>query len=163
MSTTTPTTRVSRILRRSELRTKTGLGPSRIDELERRGDFPARVRLSERAVGWFEHDVKPRLRGEAYLIRYADDFIGAFEWEDDARRFQDVLRKRLARFSLELAEDKTLRFGRFAARESTRRGERRRSSAGRRARHGSQSGRTQQRPHCAQRSRAASRHSQGAS
>lgn len=74
---------------------------------------------------WFERDVKPRLRGEAHLIRYADDFIGAFEWEEDARRFQDVLRKRLARFSLELAEDKTklLRFGRFAARESTRRGE----------------------------------------
>jgi group II intron reverse transcriptase/maturase len=71
---------------------------------------------------WFERDVKPRLRGEAHLIRYADDFICAFEWEDDARRFQDVLRKRLARFSLELAEDKTklLRFGRFAARESTR-------------------------------------------
>ena len=66
---------------------------------------------------WFERDVKPRLRGEAYIIRYADDFICAFELEDDARRFQDVLPKRLARFSLELAEEKTklLRFGRFAA------------------------------------------------
>jgi group II intron reverse transcriptase/maturase len=74
---------------------------------------------------WFERDVKPRLRGESHIIRYADDFICAFEWEEDARRFQDVLPKRLARFSLELAEDKTklLRFGRFAARESARRGE----------------------------------------
>lgn len=74
---------------------------------------------------WFERDVKPRLRGEAHIIRYADDFICAFEREDDARRFQDVLRKRLARFSLELAEDKTklLRFGRFAARETARCGE----------------------------------------
>ena len=44
---------------------------------------------------WFERDVKPRLRGEAYLIRYADDFICAFQHESDARRFQDVLRKRL--------------------------------------------------------------------
>lgn len=74
---------------------------------------------------WFEHDVKPRLRGEAYIIRYADDFICAFELEQDARRFQEVLSKRLGRYSLELAEDKTklLRFGRFAHRDSTRLGE----------------------------------------
>jgi len=74
---------------------------------------------------WFERDVWPRMRGEAYLIRYADDFICAFELESDARRFQAVLPKRLARFSLELAEEKTklLRFGRFAERETTRRGE----------------------------------------
>lgn len=74
---------------------------------------------------WFEHDVKPRLRGEAYLIRYADDFICAFECESDARAFQSVLPKRLGRFSLEVAEEKTklIRFGRFAERETTRRGE----------------------------------------
>ena len=74
---------------------------------------------------WFELVVKPSLRGEAYIIRYADDFICAFELERDARRFQAVLPKRLARFSLELAEEKTklLRFGRFASRDTTRQGE----------------------------------------
>lgn len=74
---------------------------------------------------WFERDVKPRLRGEAYLIRYADDFICGFQMESDAVRFQAVLRKRLARFSLELAEEKTklLGFGRFARRDTTRLGE----------------------------------------
>lgn len=74
---------------------------------------------------WFEREVKPRLRGESYLIRYADDFICAFEKESDARAFQAVLRKRLARYSLELAEEKTklLRFGRFASRDSQRLGE----------------------------------------
>ncbi|MEZ6099791.1 MAG: group II intron reverse transcriptase/maturase [Pirellulaceae bacterium] len=74
---------------------------------------------------WFEHDVKPRLRGEAYIIRFADDFICAFELESDARRFQEVLPKRLARYSLELAEEKTqlLRFGRFAGRDCQRLGE----------------------------------------
>jgi len=74
---------------------------------------------------WFERDVRPRLRGEAYLIRYADDFICAFQLESDARRFQAVLPKRLARFSLELAEEKTqlLRFGRFARRDCQRLGE----------------------------------------
>lgn len=65
---------------------------------------------------WLVRDVRPRLHGEAYLVRYADDFICAFELESDARRFLAVLHKRLARFSLELAEEKTklLRFGRFA-------------------------------------------------
>lgn len=74
---------------------------------------------------WFEREVKPRLKGESYLIRYADDFICAFEKEADARAFQAVLRKRLARYSLELAEEKTklLRFGRFASRDSQRLGE----------------------------------------
>ena len=74
---------------------------------------------------WFEQDVRPRLHGEAYIIRYADDFIAAFELESDARRFQDVLPKRLARFSLQLAEEKTklLRFGRFARRDCRRLGE----------------------------------------
>ncbi|MDA1054929.1 MAG: reverse transcriptase domain-containing protein [Planctomycetota bacterium] len=74
---------------------------------------------------WFENDVKPRLQGEAYLIRYADDFICAFECESDARAFQSVLPKRLSRFSLEVAEEKTklLRFGRFAERDSTHCGE----------------------------------------
>lgn len=74
---------------------------------------------------WFEREVKPRLRGEAYMIRYADDFICAFELESDARRFQAVLPKRLARFSLEVAEEKTqlLRFGRFARRDCQRLGE----------------------------------------
>jgi len=74
---------------------------------------------------WFERDVKPRMRGEALLIRYADDFICAFQHESDARRFQAVLGKRLARFSLGLAAEKTklLRFGRFAEGDTTRLGE----------------------------------------
>ena len=74
---------------------------------------------------WFERDVKPRLRGAASMIRYADDFICCFELETDARRYQAVLPKRLARYSLNVAEEKTklLRFGRFARRDSKRAGE----------------------------------------
>lgn len=68
---------------------------------------------------WFERDVKPRLSGEAYLVRYADDFICAFQFHNDAVRFQNALVKRLARFGLSLAEEKSqlLRFGRFAERD----------------------------------------------
>ena len=73
---------------------------------------------------WFECDVKPRLHGEAYLIRFADDFVVCFELESDARRYQSVLVKRLARFSLTVAEDKTklIRFGRSARRDCQRLG-----------------------------------------
>jgi group II intron reverse transcriptase/maturase len=56
---------------------------------------------------WFETEVKPRLRGRATLIRYCDDFIIAFEREDDAQRVMAVLGKRLGRFGLALHPDKT--------------------------------------------------------
>lgn len=56
---------------------------------------------------WFEREVKPRLRGKAILVRYADDFVIGFEREDDARRVMEVLGKRLGRFGLTLHPDKT--------------------------------------------------------
>ena len=56
---------------------------------------------------WFETDVKPRLRGRAFLVRYADDFVIAFEQESDARRVMEVLPKRFARYDLTLHPDKT--------------------------------------------------------
>ena len=66
---------------------------------------------------WFEKKFKSQCRGEAYLVRFADDFVGCFQFQDDAQNFQRQLRERFARFNLELAEDKTrlLLFGRFAA------------------------------------------------
>ena len=74
---------------------------------------------------WFEQQVTPRLRGRASIIRFADDFVCTFEKESDAKRFREVLVKRLGRCSLELAEEKTklIRFGRFASRDSQRYGE----------------------------------------
>jgi group II intron reverse transcriptase/maturase len=56
---------------------------------------------------WFEEVVKPRLRGHAFLIRYADDFVIGFSREDDARRVLEVLPNRLARYGLTLHPDKT--------------------------------------------------------
>src|SRR5262245_43803055 len=63
---------------------------------------------------WFETEVKPRLQGKATLIRYGDDFIIGFAREDDARRGQAVLAKRLGRYGLPLHPDKT-RLGPFWA------------------------------------------------
>jgi len=56
---------------------------------------------------WFERDVKPRMRGRAWLCRYADDFAIAFELEEDARRVMEVLPKRLEKYGLTLHPDKT--------------------------------------------------------
>ena len=61
---------------------------------------------------WFEETVKAHCRGAAYLCRYADDFVCAFELEADAERFYSVLGNRLGEFGLEVAAEKTnlLRF-----------------------------------------------------
>jgi RNA-directed DNA polymerase len=75
---------------------------------------------------WFERIVKPRLRGEAYLIRYMDDFVVCFQHRADAERFQQVLVKRLAKFALALEPSKTrlVAFGRFAERKAREQGKR---------------------------------------
>ena len=76
---------------------------------------------------WFERVVKSRLRGEAYLVRYIDDFVVCFQYREDAIRFQNVLRRRLEKFSLVLEPTKTklVEFGRFAARHACKRGRKR--------------------------------------
>jgi RNA-directed DNA polymerase len=56
---------------------------------------------------WFERLVRPRCRGNAQLIRFADDYIVLFAQQQDAERFATVLPKRLNKFGLTLAEEKT--------------------------------------------------------
>jgi hypothetical protein len=56
---------------------------------------------------WFERDVKPRLHGRAYLIRYADDFVIGFTHEADARRVLAVLPQRFGKYGLTIHPDKT--------------------------------------------------------
>ena len=53
----------------------------------------ANIYLHEVLDGWFERDVKPRLKGRAFLVRYADDAVFGFAYEEDARRVLDVLPK----------------------------------------------------------------------
>ena len=55
---------------------------------------------------WFEQAVKPRLRGKAYLIRYADDFVIGFTREEDARRVMNVLPKRFGKYGLTIHPNK---------------------------------------------------------
>ena len=51
---------------------------------------------------WFEQEVKPRLNGEAYLVRFADDFVIGFRHPEDAQRVLEVLPRRLGRYGLTL-------------------------------------------------------------
>ena len=63
---------------------------------------------------WFEQEIKPRLKGQCFLVRFADDFIIGFELEGDARRVMEVLPKRFNRFGLTIHPTKTklIEFGR---------------------------------------------------
>lgn len=56
---------------------------------------------------WFAREVKPRMRGRTFLIRYADDAVIGFTNERDARRVLEVLPKRFGRFGLTLHPEKT--------------------------------------------------------
>ena len=69
---------------------------------------------------WFQV-IKKKLKGEAYLIRYADDFVLMFQYEETAKEFYKILVERMRKFKLELAEDKTriLPFGRFKGTKET--------------------------------------------
>ena len=73
---------------------------------------------------WFERVVKSRLRGEARLVRYIDDFVICFQYRSDAIRVQDALRLRLGKFgrTLEPTKTKLVEFGRFAQRHAGKRG-----------------------------------------
>ena len=74
---------------------------------------------------WFSRRVKKESRGEAYYFRFADDFLGCFQYKDDAEGFRRRLGDRLEGFGLRLAEEKTqcIEFGRFAREDANKRGE----------------------------------------
>lgn len=73
---------------------------------------------------WFEKVVKPKLKGESYLVRYIDDFIVCFQYREDAVKFQEVLIKRLAKFTLQIEPNKTrlVEFGRFSHKHAIEKG-----------------------------------------
>jgi RNA-directed DNA polymerase len=76
---------------------------------------------------WVQQWRKRHARGEVYIVRYADDFVMGFQYEQDARAMREALSARLAEFGLELHPDKTrvLRFGRFAHGRCDREGRKR--------------------------------------
>ena len=70
---------------------------------------------------WFERHIKSSLKGKAYMVRFADDFIMMFQYQNEAQEVYERLIKRLEHFKLEVARDKTriLPFGRFKGTRET--------------------------------------------
>lgn len=73
---------------------------------------------------WFEKRIKPQTRGQAYLVRYADDFVCMVQCADDAQYIERALRERFAMFELELHTEKTrtISFGRYERDNADRQG-----------------------------------------
>jgi RNA-directed DNA polymerase len=73
---------------------------------------------------WADWWRRRHARGEVIIVRFADDFTMGFEYQEDAQRFLVELRKRFAKFGLELHPGKTrlIEFGRFAATNRQARG-----------------------------------------
>ena len=71
------------------------------------------IYLHEVLDKWFLEVVRPRLRGKAYLVRFADDTVLVFSDEQDARRVMEVLPKRCGKYGLTVHPEKTrlIRFG----------------------------------------------------
>lgn len=64
---------------------------------------------------WYEKVLRKQCKGEVYFVRYADDFLLMFQYENEAHEVRTALKVRLEKFGLELAEEKTriLPIGRF--------------------------------------------------
>ncbi len=73
---------------------------------------------------WFENEVKPRIRGAAHEIRFADDAVLCFQYKEDAEKVMEVLPKRFAKYGLTIHPEKTrlLEFGRYAEENAKRQG-----------------------------------------
>ena len=69
---------------------------------------------------WFDKRIKKNSTGIAEMVRYADDIIFCFQYEEEAKAFYEQLTERLAKFGLELSEEKSklIKFGRNAGKEA---------------------------------------------
>lgn len=56
---------------------------------------------------WFEKRVRKHCKGMAYMVRYADDNVFCFQYEEEAKAFYTQLIERLGKFNLEVAQEKT--------------------------------------------------------
>lgn len=63
--------------------------------------------LHEVLDSWFVKEVRPRLKGKGFIVRYADDAVLVFEKKADALRVLEVLPKRFGKYNLTLHPDKT--------------------------------------------------------
>lgn len=101
------------------LETEEGVGQGQVIS-----PFLANVYLHHILDRWFEDEVKPRLKGKAFLVRYVDDAVLCFQNAEDAQKVLTVLDKRFSNYGLTLHPEKTrlVKFGRAALDEAERMG-----------------------------------------
>lgn len=65
---------------------------------------------------WFKLVIQKEVKGECFLVNYADDFVAGFQYKSEAEMYYAKLKERMAYFNLELEESKSrlIEFGRFA-------------------------------------------------
>ena len=56
---------------------------------------------------WFQTEVQPRMKGNCFLVRFADDFVAGFSLKSDAERVYKVMPKRFERFGLRIHPEKS--------------------------------------------------------
>lgn len=73
---------------------------------------------------WFKGPVQKKMQGKAYMVRYADDIVFCFQYENEAKIFYQDLIERLTKFNLEVAADKTkiISFGKMAEEQNQENG-----------------------------------------
>jgi group II intron reverse transcriptase/maturase len=67
----------------------------------------ANIFLHEVLDEWFEKEVRPRMKGNCFLVRYADDSVMGFSVKGEAERVFRVLPKRFERYGLSIHPDKS--------------------------------------------------------
>ncbi len=75
---------------------------------------------------WFERKIRGKARGYCILVRYADDFVVCFQYEEEAKGFTKELKERLNKYGLEISEEKSkvIEFGRYARQKAQKEGRR---------------------------------------
>ena len=65
---------------------------------------------------WFKLVIQKEVKGECFLVNYADDFVAGFQYKSEAEMYYAKLKERMAHFNLELEDSKSrlIEFGRFA-------------------------------------------------
>src|SRR5262249_28805958 len=101
------------------LLTQTGSGPGQV-----LSPLLANLYLHYVLDEWFEQEVRPRWRGEAHEVRFADDFLLCFQYREDAEKVLPVLYQRFAKYGLTRHPEKTrlIEFGRGAVETAERPG-----------------------------------------
>ncbi len=69
---------------------------------------------------WFEKVVEPRAKGDVLIMRFADDFVCCFQYQEDLQKLQNDIEERLGKFNLEISKEKTkvIKFTRFETKKS---------------------------------------------